>query len=618
MASETLGAVALLDPAIKLGRKVWKTYKLQASFGEDFKDYSNHFLSEGVMLDELLRTPIFLLNDHDTNVEFSTAIQEVGSSEDLRQLLHSRPDEFQKARTILSKLAKLSSLFEKCAELIERYLPQPDTPQGLSPEESRTSSLRTAQPQHNQGDVSLDPHSTAREPQTSNAPLGLAQQEPKSSKSVLHRMLHRRKDINTRIPKAAGKASVGPERLKSQDIQDQSALESLQSLDMQSSVGGGRRVRNWAWKDRELFKTLIREIQDLNVSLERLVVVTDIRQRTEPVEPSASIAHVPPANAAPYLAVLAKVLVEASVPAHYNFMLELKDDYKKYAEEARSSSAYLHLAPGAFMFPIMVIPSSSSDGDLQTPLSVSRSSEVLIEIKQGCAVGSTSQAEKQRWDFIRDLSDDLRAPAQYYQDQTLLCVDQHSIRIFQHYPASASIMTSIADMLHDIELRKDKELVGFRYHLAYNIAAFFSTGQPPISSRKLFFFFETQPSEMDAEERVKRLTAPYLNYEMHPDAMRSLHGPQHQLIPVRKLGILMHEIGSWIPIGPPMEMDKAIDTAKANAVKSRSALGLAYYNVVQECLNWPEHFRGNGFREKVLIPLLDLKSRYPLPTDEIY
>lgn len=80
----------------------------------------------------------------------------------------------------------------------------------------------------------------------------------------------------------------------------------------------------------------------------------------------------------------------------------------------------------------------------------------------------------------------------------------------------------------------------------------------------------------------------------------------------------MHEIGSWIPIGPPMEMDKAIDTAKANAVKSRSALGLAYYNVVQECLNWPEHFRGNGFREKVLIPLLDLKSRYPLPTDEIY
>lgn len=616
MASETLGAVALLDPAIKLGRKVWKTYKLQASFGEDFKDYSNHFLSEGVMLDELLRTPIFLLNDNDTQFEFSTAIQEVGSSEDLRQLLHGRADEFQKARTILSKLARLSSLFESCAELIERYLPQPDTPQGISPEESHTSGLRTLQTQHNQGDVSPDPHNTARHPQTSNASLGLAQQEPRPSKSLLHRILHRRKDVSSRIPNAAVRAPVGPERLRSQDVQDRSALESLQSLDMQSSVSCGRRVRNWALRDRDQFKTFIREIQDLNVSLERLVVVTDIRQRTEPVEQSASIAHVPPENTAPYLAILAKVLVEASAPAHYNFMLELKDDYKKYAEEARSSSAYLHLAPGAVMFPIKVIPTSS--GNLQTPLFVSSSSEVLIEIKQGCAVGNTSKAEKTRWDFISDISDDLRAPAQYYQDQALLCVDQHSIRIFQHYPASASIMTSIADMLRDIELREDKELVGFRYHLAYNIAAFFCTGQTPISSRELFFFFETRPLDMDAEERVKRLTAPYLKYDMHPDAMRSLHGPQHQRVPVRKLGILMHEIGSWIPIGPPMEMDKAIDTAKANAMKSRSALGLTYYNVVQECLNWPEHFRGDGFQEKVLIPLLDLKSRYPLPTDEIY
>lgn len=71
-------------------------------------------------------------------------------------------------------------------------------------------------------------------------------------------------------------------------------------------------------------------------------------------------------TAAPYLAVLAKVLVEASGPPNKSLMLQLKDSYKKYAEEAQSSIAYLHLASGTFMFPIKVqFPGTSSESDLQ-------------------------------------------------------------------------------------------------------------------------------------------------------------------------------------------------------------------------------------------------------------
>ena len=625
MASETLGSVALLDPAIKLGRKVWRTYKLQATFGEDFKDYANHFLSEGVLLDELLKTPILLLDDHETQTEFSTALQEVGSSEDLRQLLHRRPDEFQKARMILSELVKLSSLFEKCAELIDRYLPQPDATQGLSRDESNNSGGRTPQ---SSSDISLDPNIDAQNSQTSNASLGPARRKHRSLKSSLRRSLHRwHKDSTSHVPSPVGEPSIGPERLNHQDVQVQSALERLQSLELQRTVSVGRRVQKWVLKDRDDFIRLIREIQESNRFLERLVTITDIRQRTNSVEPSTSTSHIPPDNeAAPCLAVLATVLREASGPPEKRLLLQMKDNYKKYAEEAQSDNAYLLLASGTFMFPIKVyFPGTSSDSISQIHTSVYRSSEVLIAIKQGFEVGNTLPDTETKWEFSSEFPGGPHASAHYYQNQALLCLDQHIIRILQHYPEASSFMTRIDDMLMDVELRQDKELVGFRYHLAYKIAAFFSTSQTSVGSHDLFVFFETRPSEMDSEDRVNQLTAPYLEYgKPDPSATGSLHvsrTPQ-QSVSVQKLGILMHEIGSWTPIVTPGQdrprLNKAIDTAKANAVKSRNALGLQYYNVLQECLNWPENFPANGFQERVLTPLNELKSKYVLPPDEKY
>lgn len=632
MAAETLGAIALLDPAIKLGRKVWKTYKLQASFGEDFKDYSNHFFSEGVLLDELLRTPIFLLNDHDTRVEFTTALQEVGSPEDLRQLLHARPDDFQKARTILSTLAKLSSLFEECSALIESYLPRLDTPQGLSLDESRTGGLQALGSQRNSVDISLNLHDNGThtpDPQPLNTPVELNQQGPKSQKSLFRRLLHRPKKSTSHFSSSTGEASVGPERLRDQDVQAQNFVENSQSHAMQSTVSVGRRVRHWVLSDRERFKMLTQKIQESNMTLERLVAISDIRQRTQPIEISASTSHVSQENdAGPCLAVLAKVLVESTRPAQTNYMLELKDNYKKYAEESRSSSAYLQLAPKTFLFPIKVyLPGTLTDSNIQITASLPRSSEVLFAITPGCKGVVTTQDARTKWEFICDIAHELYTSAQYYKDQIVLCLDQHAITIFQHYPASASIMAKIADMLSDDQLRKDKELIGFRYHLAYNIAAFFlnaASAQTPISSQELFVFFETQPSSMDPEDRIKQLTTPYLKYGMRVNATKSLHGPRpaHQGIPVHKLGILLHEIGSWTPIVTPgqprVTMDKAIDIAKANAAKSRNALGLNYFNALQECLNWPENFPDNEFQKKVLTPLLELKSKYVLPTDEIY
>ena len=82
----TLGAIALLDPAIKIGNKVWKKWKLQKNFGKDFVKYSDFFYDEGVILEELLRTPISLLVDGEASSELEFILERVGSSDELEQL----------------------------------------------------------------------------------------------------------------------------------------------------------------------------------------------------------------------------------------------------------------------------------------------------------------------------------------------------------------------------------------------------------------------------------------------------------------------------------------------------------------------------------------------------
>ena len=378
MAAETLGALALLDPAIKLGRKAWKTYKLQEYFGEDFKDYSNHFFSEGVVLDEILKTPIGLLEDHDTRSELSTAFGEVGSAQDLHNLLHQRPDEFKKARQILSTLAKLSKDFEECSKLIEKYVPPLDTPRP-SIEASRTPSQGTATP------VSTnDNHVPSSVSQPSLAvpehSLPTTRLEGRKKKPFLRRILHLPTVHNVTTPVPTSADSGMPLSLAAADVQDQAAIEEAQGHAMQNAVAVRHRVWDWVLGDRERFKDLIRSIQDSNRLLERLLVITDIRKRSQNLASPTSATYIGGdrnGKVALHLALLGQVFGECSNSDQFSFTMELKDDYEEYAKSSISDNAYLKLTPESFLFPIKVYCDSPTTAITTTS---SISSEVLIAI----------------------------------------------------------------------------------------------------------------------------------------------------------------------------------------------------------------------------------------------
>ncbi|MCJ1480373.1 hypothetical protein MMC06_000528 [Schaereria dolodes] len=623
MAAETLGAIALLDPAIKLGRKVWKTYKLQKSFGKDFKDYSNHFFNEGVLLDELLRTPINLLTDDVTRSELNVVL-EVGSAQDLElaQLLQRKPDEYLKARQILSTLANLSSLFEECSNLIDSYIPPvtaPATPRNASPVEAHNSRNATPSPTRTDGASNSTPDTSHS---SSQANLNLVPQDVEKSKGFLRRIMPKRK--KSKVPMR----SAAPDTLQLPVVQQQASIEDAQAQAMQEGVGVLKRIKDWVPHDAERFRATIHRIQESNRFLERLATISDIRQRSEQlVAPVSTNMIVAPTEdgSAQFLLALGEIFTASSRPnEHTFFTLGLKDNYKVYAEESQRRSAYLQLDPNSCLFPVKACstPAVSHEGT---------SAEILIAVTQAAELNTFSEAQTaspSRLEFVFNHSGDPLTPGQYYKDRAPFHFKRHKFKIFQHYPASSSNVALITDMLNDTRLRQEKELVGFRSHLAYSIAAFFSNAfeaQISISSHDLLFFFNRLPSLIDPEDLVIDLTSPYLkSIDCAHTGAGSLHGAQVNTpgSVVQKLGILLHEIGSWTPIWPAGEarpkLDKAVGIAKRDAPKSRSALGLGYYNVLQDCLDWQEHFRAETFQEKVVTPLQILKSKHQLPTDEVY
>ena len=123
--------------------------------------------------------------------------------------------------------------------------------------------------------------------------------------------------------------------------------------------------------------------------------------------------------------------------------------------------------------------------------------------------------------------------SQYYREQNAFRWREHAIKIFQHYPESPSLVTKMTEILNDARLRTDAELVQFRYHLAYNIAAFFLnafTAQISLSSRELVYFFTASPFDMDPENLVTKLSTPYLRSTQDTKSLHSLHDPRPSIL----------------------------------------------------------------------------------------
>ncbi|MCJ1458721.1 hypothetical protein MMC28_009095 [Mycoblastus sanguinarius] len=627
MAAETLGAIALLDPAIKLGRKVYKTYKLQASFGHDFRHYSQDFLAEGVQLDEILRTPIDLLTDSETKAELSN-LSRLGSPDDLRELLRQRPNEHTRAQNVLDSLATLSSLFEDCTALIEKYLPPDHLPlqrEGGPSMEASDSFARAP------SSAMLTPAFGTETAATSRSSLhsaGVTPLESDAREGIVRRTLRKlHMRSSSRSPDRSHKHIHGPSRLESSDVLNRRDAQEAQAAAMHNAVGFRRRLVNWTLNDRSRFIRNIHEIQHQNSLLERLIIITDVRQRYEQNHSPVSIRNAGPklgGGSAPQIAVLRDVFHKSTKPDNTIFVLGLKEDYKMYAENSQKDWPYLQLASDAHLFPVMALKPG-----LENPIQSLASSDMLFVIAPAQNQEHEGEELGLAWTFTSNRPGETLQDSDHYSAHTLLWTDRHNCRILQHYPASAGLeRTNFLETLDDTRLREDRELFGFRYYLAYHVAAFFSeayAARVDLSSHELLFLLDKPRTQFEPEDLVLQLKILYLqslDHESRTVSYGSLQGPTpNPEDPVRKLGILLHEIGSWTPVtgpnGEKVSLNRATEIAKRNAAKSR-VLGLAYFNAVQECLDWSMHFHPNIFLDKVLRPLHDLKSKYRQPTDEVY
>ncbi|MCJ1371852.1 hypothetical protein MMC20_003072 [Loxospora ochrophaea] len=609
MATTLLNILPLFEPAIKLGLKTRRTYTLQASFGRDFSDYSKHFISEWLFLHELLKTPIDILDDEDTRAELGDALG-IGSPQEFQERLQRRPDQYQKTVQIRSSLATLSQEFDRCTALIEKYTPP-----------SAASHAPRATDSHS-SDLPLQDHSS---PPTQDDGLPPSESLQRSARPSRHRRLLRQIIPSGRSRPVSASASspsfVRPDALERPDVQRQRALQEAQSRALQNETTV-RKQGSWILKDADEFRNSIERIRKENALLERLLQSSEPPQN--PFISSAttdSVDNVIHDGSSRSLAVLQKIFSESARSEDTSFALQLKEHYKfKSLEEVQQRNfTYLDPHPDVCLFPVTAHSAASSEsGGLRS------TSQVLISTCDQRQENSEPAPSSSQWEFTHSSLEVPRPGGRHYNHRYSFSKDGYDIKIFQHDPGHISTTTQIMHLLDDGRLRDD-ELVGFRCHLAYTIAAFFYNAydaQLPINRRELVYFLHKASAQIDAEELTAYLLAPCLQNIEHESHSVSLHGSQTAPFhSVQKLGVLLQEIGCWTPIleagEPQLRLERVVDRAKAKA-RGSQVLGLPYYSVVKECLNWQTTSLGGQFYAKVLLPLKKLSSKHERPTTDTY
>lgn len=641
MAAETLGAIALLDPTIKLVFKVRKIHKHQISFGKDFIDSVCIFNAEQVCLYELLSTPIELLSDGQTKSELREVLGD-GTPQGLKDLLNQKPNDFA-ARVLLVSLAKLSVDFEECHKIVDNYLPdeplQRDrTPQNMSVVEGSRSSIGNPNSTASFAINQLSSPESRDTPDTKDTSIAVYTiQEPRDSRkkpsirSLVRKFLHMQPKDSLPASSSAGTNNKDtsarmPAYLQSPILQETRVLQQSLRQGMQDSVGLRRRLFDWK-DDAEDLTSHIRSIQTESRFLERYLHLVDVkqdRQQRHQVPPPSTVEEGRSLSdgSGPFLNVLAQVLDESNRPSETTLALELLASYESYTADVNrdASNQYLDLKDSEILFPVKVSFAPNSDRE-------QLASAVLVAVKG--PLQDHQQSPVRRWNVTSSSANELLA-GKFYHSQESFFSHNHSIRILQHFPATA---TSIKSFTETLGLQINKDIVEFRCYLAHTLAVFhFRTWNTRLNFtqhlKNVQYFFSNPPETTDPEELAVQLMYPYLGWPGNGLSDSGLTGSLHETQPfarhvaVQKLGILFHEIGAWSPIVKAGEerplLNQAIERAKVKAAESRSIMGLSYYNVVQDCLDWQPEYGEDEFQSKVLVPLFKLKEKHPRPTTERY
>ena len=652
--AETLGAIALLDPAIKFGGKLLKAYKTQALFGNDFVHYVHTLNAERQMLNELLKTPIAALPQ-----EYRDDLRDITDEEQLQLVKETQSDDLQTARVVLSTLADLSEQFEKCEKLLRKHVPPVE--KDIERKDQANLPNGTSEPTSTEpaGEPSSSTHATLAQLQTPDAPekansqklkhpgkrapasnsgkkfdgkkpTGFRRQKFKNSLK-LHFFFFKKPKAPTSVgiiassvphssqPSSSTQVDVKHDEedtLQSEDILHAREMDSELAKKLQSRTGIIKRTWEWTREDRKEFLEGLSRIHKGNELLEGLCRIR-VLAHNEPHPPeTADELFGDESTPTLYFRALEALLALQENSAGTSVHLRLHHDYSNYSRDLRLSIPEMALVKDAYAFPLEA--ESKAAQTLET-------TELLLNVTK--SPGPTALGVETPWPEIKYKAN----TSHYLQHQTNLETNGFSGQLFAHLPARSAHKITLREVISGAK-PDDPMAVGLRSRTAASVAGFFHgcfDANPSLSSLSLLYLLEKPISGLSARSVEPELKHLYL---------ADMHNPQHSFFsdeervvhqksrsdPIHQLGLILYEIAVWKPLttgSKDRSITEVLEEAQTHAydVQNTPGLGRDYYKSLMKCLNWdPQVIESSAsvFRREVLEPLRKLSEFYPAPTNE--
>jgi Prion-inhibition and propagation len=626
--SGTIGAVALIDPALRGASWVYAKYKLGKNFGEHYQALTITYTSEAARFVQIRDQKIDVLPNNPLN-ESETFLNNA-----LRDRLILEVKAFEECEKLMEKYSKKAPKekddeYKSPTDVAQQSTPsgnQGDCMQamkGCGNNADRVAAISIVQSPNTMTDSTV-PSSAASQNRLSvdAASSGMTLGTPSRSGSILTlgfkfhrpRMLRRQKEKNTLPTTAAQQVQAA-----SADLQDDRTKleESHKEQQIESTLG---ERANWAIGDCDRFKQLVKELtghNDYFISIIQLRTSKNNEHHEFPA-PSAQVTH-----AASHLRRLIRSLAATRESSNIFFQMMLHDNpFDFHSLIGNSLPATALLRPSSSMFAFQLKKASS---DTQT---LHQNDNVALLFEVPSSDGSSEDVDKQienerpriesfAGEFISaeslgaDGEDPDRKPwwAAIGTIKDVVSPPQpsktaKSIAVFHDrmtYTQSKTLWQSFTDSTESKIM--EKTYLIFRVHLAYILASsftyFVSAGYPlDYSSKSLRYYSDskTNPQLMSTLQLAQMRKSPYVQLRavgashfpgsfssILADAMETASDAQ---IIVQKLGVLLFEVGVWNPVSSAEDWRSLCAAARIRKVELLKCATTGYFNVVHACLEF--------------------------------